>query len=157
MYLQTPRVRIRYRHPEAKENNNVYIAQQIEEEGKICKRNLLLEMDSNDNDVAVYIDCKEPHFCAHIAHAIYKNLRSSEAKRMPCADFMETIQKDINARMRAVLIDWLVQVTIPNVDTKSEFEYIFFKIDGKETVDGRESKQEDGYWKDEISQEESSS
>ncbi|OMO52010.1 hypothetical protein CCACVL1_29428 [Corchorus capsularis] len=40
----------------------------------------------------------------------------------------------------------LNQVWIPNVDLKSEFEYIFIRIDAKEAVDGRESKQEDGYW-----------
>ncbi|OMP14136.1 Cyclin-like protein [Corchorus olitorius] len=38
------------------------------------------------------------------------HLRVIKPKRMPCADFMETIQKDINALMRAVLIDWLVQI-----------------------------------------------
>ncbi|OMO78136.1 hypothetical protein COLO4_24823 [Corchorus olitorius] len=36
------------------------------------------------------------------------------------------------------------RVRIPNVDLKSEFEYIFTRIDAKEAVDGRESKQEDG-------------
>ncbi|OMO51996.1 hypothetical protein CCACVL1_29447 [Corchorus capsularis] len=30
--------------------------------------------------------------------------------------------------------------------SKSDFEYIFIRIDAKEAVDGRESKQGDGYW-----------
>ncbi|KAK3029175.1 hypothetical protein RJ639_038727 [Escallonia herrerae] len=34
----------------------------------------------------------------------------SVTKKMPSTDFMERIQKDINASMRATLIDWLVEV-----------------------------------------------
>lgn len=30
---------------------------------------------------------------------------------MPSTDFMERVQKDINASMRAVLVDWLVEVS----------------------------------------------
>ncbi|KAI3692793.1 hypothetical protein L6452_32616 [Arctium lappa] len=33
-----------------------------------------------------------------------------EAKKRPSIDFMEKVQKDINAGMRAILIDWLVEV-----------------------------------------------
>jgi hypothetical protein len=32
-------------------------------------------------------------------------------KKRPSTDFMERIQKDINASMRAILVDWLVEVT----------------------------------------------
>ncbi|XWS15157.1 hypothetical protein CRYUN_Cryun35bG0070200 [Craigia yunnanensis] len=93
----------------SKANNNLYMPQQTKKEGKICKRNLLLEMESNDNAVAVGNDSKEPQFCAHIAHDIYKNLRSSEAKKRPSAH-LEMVQKDISVSMRAILINWLVQV-----------------------------------------------
>ena len=31
-------------------------------------------------------------------------------KKRPAIDFMERVQKDINASMRAILIDWLVEV-----------------------------------------------
>lgn len=34
-----------------------------------------------------------------------------QVKKRPSTDFMEIIQKDINASMRAILIDWLVEVT----------------------------------------------
>lgn len=33
-----------------------------------------------------------------------------EPKRRPLPDYMETIQKDVNANMRGVLVDWLVEV-----------------------------------------------
>ncbi|XP_022680676.1 cyclin-A1-3 isoform X1 [Setaria italica] len=44
------------------------------------------------------------------ASDIYMLLRESESKKRPSTDFMETIQKDISASMRAILIDWLVEV-----------------------------------------------
>jgi len=33
-----------------------------------------------------------------------------QAKKRPSTDFMERVQKDINASMRAILVDWLVEV-----------------------------------------------
>ncbi|KAK7258620.1 hypothetical protein RIF29_11561 [Crotalaria pallida] len=48
--------------------------------------------------------------CATYACDIYKHLRASEAKKRPSTDFMERIRKDINSSMRAILIDWLVEV-----------------------------------------------
>lgn len=33
-----------------------------------------------------------------------------EPKRRPLPDYMEKVQKDANANMRAVLVDWLVEV-----------------------------------------------
>ena len=33
-----------------------------------------------------------------------------QAKKRPSTDFMEKIQKDVNSNMRAILIDWLVEV-----------------------------------------------
>ncbi|AQK80944.1 Cyclin-A1-1 [Zea mays] len=38
------------------------------------------------------------------------HLREAETKKRPSTDFMETIQKDVNPSMRAILIDWLVKV-----------------------------------------------
>jgi cyclin-A len=34
-----------------------------------------------------------------------------QTKKRPSTDFMETIQKDVNPSMRAILIDWLVKVS----------------------------------------------
>lgn len=33
-----------------------------------------------------------------------------EPKRRPSPDYLEKIQKDVNANMRGVLVDWLVEV-----------------------------------------------
>ncbi|CAN6333908.1 unnamed protein product [Urochloa humidicola] len=41
---------------------------------------------------------------------IYMLLRESESTKRPSTDFMETIQKDLSPSMRAILIDWLVEV-----------------------------------------------
>ncbi|KAJ4756541.1 Cyclin family protein [Rhynchospora pubera] len=55
-------------------------------------------------------DADDPQICAPLASDIYKHLRIAEAKKMPAHDFLETIQTDITPNMRAILIDWLVEV-----------------------------------------------
>ncbi|OMP11216.1 hypothetical protein COLO4_03956 [Corchorus olitorius] len=94
---------------ERKANNNLHISGHAQKEGKVCQRNILLEMGPNEN--ADDKTSTDPQFCAHIARDIYMNARASEAKKRPSTNFMEMIQKDINASMRAVLIDWLVEVS----------------------------------------------
>ncbi|CAK9169241.1 unnamed protein product [Ilex paraguariensis] len=78
--------------------------------GDICKANTVLEIETVYKVVNVDDNVTDPQFCATIACDIYKNLRTSETKKRPAADFMEEIQKDINPSMRAILIDWLVEV-----------------------------------------------
>ncbi|GMJ15187.1 Cyclin A1;1 [Hibiscus trionum] len=85
---------------EMKANNNLYISEHTPK-----------EMGPNNNAFAVDNTSTDPQFCAAIAHVIYKNSRASEAKKRPSTDFMEIVQKDVNVRMRAILIDWLVEVT----------------------------------------------
>ncbi|RDX60206.1 putative cyclin-A3-1, partial [Mucuna pruriens] len=41
---------------------------------------------------------------------IYEYLRAMEKKRRPIVDYMEKVQKEITAPMRATLMDWLVEV-----------------------------------------------
>lgn len=41
---------------------------------------------------------------------IYYHLRASEAQKRPSTDYMAKIQKKMDTRMRAMLIDWLVEV-----------------------------------------------
>uniref|UniRef100_A0A452Y8Q9 Cyclin-like domain-containing protein n=1 Tax=Aegilops tauschii subsp. strangulata TaxID=200361 RepID=A0A452Y8Q9_AEGTS len=65
----------------------------------------------NDNIFEIETHCKDPELCSTIACDIYKHLREAETKKRPSPDFLETTQKDIDASMRAVLIDWLVEVT----------------------------------------------
>ncbi|KAG8062737.1 hypothetical protein GUJ93_ZPchr0003g18389 [Zizania palustris] len=50
--------------------------------------------------------------CAPYASDINSYLRSMEveAKRRPVADYIETVQVDVTANMRAILVDWLVEV-----------------------------------------------
>ncbi|TVU23029.1 hypothetical protein EJB05_32758 [Eragrostis curvula] len=55
-------------------------------------------------------DLEDPQLCATLASDIYMHLREAETRKRPSTDFMETIQKDVNPSMRAILIDWLVEV-----------------------------------------------
>ncbi|KAF8390830.1 hypothetical protein HHK36_023129 [Tetracentron sinense] len=97
---------------ERKTCNNLYISEHVDPTGGIiCKRDVLVEMERTDKIVEVDNDSKDPQLCVSIACDIYKHLRASEIKKRPSTDFMEGIQKDINASMRAILIDWLVEVT----------------------------------------------
>lgn len=76
----------------------------------MCKREILAEIGPNDKVVDLDVDYMDPQLCATIACDIYQHLRASEMKKRPAVDFMEKVQKDINASMRAILIDWLVEV-----------------------------------------------
>ncbi|KAK7410617.1 hypothetical protein VNO78_01553 [Psophocarpus tetragonolobus] len=78
--------------------------------GNICSRDILVELEKGDKFVNVDNNYADPQLCATFACDIYKHLRASEAKKRPSTDFMEKIQKDINPSMRAILIDWLVEV-----------------------------------------------
>ncbi|XP_006651594.2 cyclin-A3-1 [Oryza brachyantha] len=64
--------------------------------------------------VAVGDDDEEgdPQLCAPYASDINSYLRSMEvqAKRRPAADYVETVQVDVTANMRSILVDWLVEV-----------------------------------------------
>nr|CAB3462048.1 unnamed protein product [Digitaria exilis] len=52
----------------------------------------------------------DPQFYPTLASDIYTLLREAESEKRPSTDFMVTIQKDITPSMRAILIDWLVEV-----------------------------------------------
>ncbi|XP_024922914.3 putative cyclin-A3-1 [Ziziphus jujuba] len=60
----------------------------------------------------VFANDDDPQFCVPYASDIYQYLLKMEAdpKRRPLPDYMEKIQKDVNANMRGVLVDWLVEV-----------------------------------------------
>lgn len=47
-----------------------------------------------------------------------------QAKKRPTTDFMEKVQKDINASMRAILVDWLVEVSFVSSKTRKNFVVI---------------------------------
>ncbi|TVU07617.1 hypothetical protein EJB05_40981 [Eragrostis curvula] len=56
-------------------------------------------------------DTGNPQMCASYVVEIYSNLMASELMRRPSANYMDTIQRDITKGMRAILIDWLVEVS----------------------------------------------
>ncbi|CAN1176078.1 CYCA1-1 [Linum perenne] len=66
--------------------------------------------DTDEKIVNIDADIEDPQLCGTIACDIYKHLRASENKKRPTTDFMERTQTDIDASMRAILIDWLVEV-----------------------------------------------
>ncbi|WCJ35513.1 CYCLIN A3 4 [Euphorbia peplus] len=54
----------------------------------------------------------DPQNCRAYASDIYEYLHKLEAdpKKRPLPDYIETVQKDMSANMRGVLVDWLVEV-----------------------------------------------
>ncbi|PWZ30164.1 Cyclin-A1-1 [Zea mays] len=73
------------------------------------KKNAVAPMEI-DRICDVDSEYEDPQLCATLASDIYMHLREAETKKRPSTDFMETIQKDVNPSMRAILIDWLVEV-----------------------------------------------
>ncbi|MCO5591047.1 hypothetical protein L7F22_045023 [Adiantum nelumboides] len=71
----------------------------LEGEGLFCKN--YTNIDDN---------IKDPQMCCSYAPEIYYYLQMAELKRRPAKNFMETVQVDINASMRGILVDWLVEV-----------------------------------------------
>jgi len=56
-------------------------------------------------------DLKNPKYAAEYVGDIYTHYRHVETRYMPDADYMSK-QTDINEKMRALLIDWLIQVHV---------------------------------------------
>ena len=54
-------------------------------------------------------EAKDPQTCAEYAVDIFKFLRENEDPSLPRYGYLEE-QKDINERMRSILVDWLVEV-----------------------------------------------
>ncbi|OIW02453.1 hypothetical protein TanjilG_05046 [Lupinus angustifolius] len=81
-----------------------------ESPGNICSRDINVELEGEDKIINIDNNYMDPQLCATYACDIYKHLRASESKKRPSIDFMERIQKDINISMRAILLDWLVEV-----------------------------------------------
>ncbi|KAL2520004.1 Cyclin-A1-1 [Forsythia ovata] len=96
---------------EGKVSNMLCISEPVEISGNICKEDVFAPMESNNKIIDLDDNLDDPQLCATIACDIYKHLRASEAKKRPATDFMRRVQKDINSSMRAILIDWLVEVT----------------------------------------------
>ncbi|XP_074369762.1 cyclin-A1-1-like [Apium graveolens] len=82
------------------------------------KMKLAAKSKTNTGDTIVDVDVDEddekPRLCATMIRDIYINLRASEAnaKKRPCIDYMQKVQKDITISMRKTVIDWLVDVAL---------------------------------------------
>lgn len=56
------------------------------------------------------VDGKNPQLAAEYAEEIFINCRKMESETQPSADYMSEMQTDIHEKMRAILVDWLVDV-----------------------------------------------
>lgn len=52
----------------------------------------------------------DPQAVPQYAQAIFTHLREAQLHRRPSLMYLESVQKDVNAKMRAILVDWLVEV-----------------------------------------------
>ncbi|MQL94159.1 hypothetical protein Taro_026816 [Colocasia esculenta] len=116
-------LKARTRRNKAQQERKVQPPREKEEDQKT------LEKDLADGDIDSGLE--DPQLCAHYASDIYQYLRSMEvvlticdssvsigfwvvreveSKRRPLANFIETVQKDVTANMRGILVDWLVEV-----------------------------------------------
>ncbi len=56
------------------------------------------------------LNVNNAQYCVEYSHEIFDHLLATEANLMPSSDYIDKIQHDINATMRGILIDWLVEV-----------------------------------------------
>ncbi|XP_062230791.1 cyclin-A1-2-like [Phragmites australis] len=90
-------------------NEHLRISEDRDVEENKWKKNVPAPMEI-DRICDVDSDFEDPQLCATLASDIYMHLREAETRKRPSTDFMEMIQKDVNPSMRAILIDWLVEV-----------------------------------------------
>ncbi|PRQ47093.1 putative cyclin [Rosa chinensis] len=76
----------------------------------VCNRELLVDLEADGGIADIDNSFMDQQLCTTFACDIYNHLRASEVKKRPSTDYMDKIQKDINPSMRALLVDWLVEV-----------------------------------------------
>ncbi|KAH0448638.1 hypothetical protein IEQ34_022438 [Dendrobium chrysotoxum] len=89
---------------------NLHISDHVDSNGNAWKSDVPVAVDAAVNIANVDDNQEDPQLCASLACDVYEHLRLAESKRRASTDFMDRVQKDINASMRAILIDWLVEV-----------------------------------------------
>lgn len=70
-------------------------------------------IDAHDQKAWVDVDAAnvdDPQACGPYAAAIFQHLREAERLRRPNSAYLEAFQNDMNSKMRAILVDWLVEV-----------------------------------------------
>lgn len=84
------------------------ISQKKDKKGNLSK--LLTEL--KDPEITnIDDDFEDTQLCSLYAADIYDKMRVVELARRPYPNFMETVQRDITQSMRAILVDWLVEVS----------------------------------------------
>lgn len=96
---------------------NLYISKEAKDrvkQGDLFSDRSPLEKSGWSNGGLSYQDIdndhSDPQMCSMYATDIYVHLRMAEIKRRPSANFMDSMQQDINPTMRGILVDWLVEV-----------------------------------------------
>lgn len=56
------------------------------------------------------VDGRNPQQVADFAQDIFENCLKAESQTQPASDYMAKMQQDIHEKMRAILVDWLVDV-----------------------------------------------
>lgn len=74
----------------------------LDRESGVSPCDLFVDIDAEDAGDALA--------CSELAPEIFERLRAAETRRRPSVSYMETVQSDVNALMRAILVDWLVEV-----------------------------------------------
>ena len=57
------------------------------------------------------LDSNDAQACCEYAGVLYENLHQNEQKLIPWCNYMVDRQRDITTNMRAILVDWLVEVS----------------------------------------------
>ncbi|XP_039053348.1 putative cyclin-A3-1 [Hibiscus syriacus] len=70
------------------------------------------EIAEDEKPVDIDAVSDDPQMCGYYASDIYAYLHQMEVDptRRPLPDYIEKVQKDISTNMRAILVDWLVEV-----------------------------------------------
>lgn len=89
----------------SKAAEKVSSAQAVQNSGSTCTSTPLTP-EVLESDV---IHADDPQYCVEYIGDIYRCLQSREALHLPVPSYMER-QPHINAKMRAILVDWLVDV-----------------------------------------------
>ncbi|CAA0838543.1 Unknown protein [Striga hermonthica] len=89
-------------------NSTPLISSVTREDVKLCMKKESLE-DSGITDIDS--NHKDPQMCSLYAADIYSAMYARQIDRRISADYMENLQRDITQGMRAILIDWLVEVS----------------------------------------------
>ena len=63
------------------------------------------------------IRADEPQMCADYVTDIHEHLRGSEYHGKVDPRYLERVQTDVNATMRGILVDWLIEVAEEYMDS----------------------------------------